>query len=362
MHKIALVLAIAAVGEGLLALHLVRQLHEERDSAHVLQARVTELERRAPQGAAAAAFVAVPQSTASPFVIVNRDAPAQAQVTQPAATNVPDRQDLREQMRAAMERQRSLLRDPEYREAMQTQQKMLLMQQNPDVARDLNLTAEQVDRLFGTLAEQSLRSMDTVNAWEQQASQATPEEMQRKALEQQNTNEAELKNVLGDAKYREWMDYQTTAPARYEAARLRGLLANAGVPLDQNLAKPLLKVLLEHQKLEQQKMEQSLATQGSVMTAHLGFAVGDGQNAVQAGTTTEDPLEKMQRRQREGLARVLTPEQLKVIEDEQNAQLQMQRVQTKLTRAQQSAVGGDTAQDSTFFFAPNATVEPAVDD
>lgn len=361
MHKIALVLAIAAVGEGLLALHLVRQLHEERDSAHALQARVTELERRAPQGAAAATFVAVPPSTASPFAIVNRNAPAQAQLTQPAATNVPDRQDLREQMRAAMERQRSLLRDPEYREAMQTQQKMMLMQQSPDVARDLNLTAEQVDRLFGTLAEQSLRSMDTVNMWEQQANQATPEEMQRKALEQQNTNEAELKNVLGDAKYREWMDYQTTAPARYEAARLRGLLANAGVPLDQNLAKPLLKVLLEHQKLEQ-KMEQSLATQGSGMTAQLGFAVGDDQNAVQAGTTSEDSLEKMQRRQREGLARVLTPEQLKVIEDEQNAQLQMQRVQTKLIRAQQSAVGVDTAQDSTFFFAPNATVEPAVDD
>jgi hypothetical protein len=48
MHKIALVLAIAAVGEGLLALHLVRQLHEEREGAQALQARVAELERHAP--------------------------------------------------------------------------------------------------------------------------------------------------------------------------------------------------------------------------------------------------------------------------------------------------------------------------
>ena len=45
MHKVALVLAIAAIGEGAVTLHLVRQLHEERENAQTLQARVTELER-----------------------------------------------------------------------------------------------------------------------------------------------------------------------------------------------------------------------------------------------------------------------------------------------------------------------------
>ena len=40
---------------------------------------------------------------------------------------------------------------------MHAQQKMMLMRSNPNVARDLDLTPEQVDRLFGTLAEQSLR-------------------------------------------------------------------------------------------------------------------------------------------------------------------------------------------------------------
>ena len=160
------------------------------------------------------------------------------------------------------------------------------------------------------------------------------------------------------------MDYQTTAPARYEAARLRGLLADAGVPLDQSLAKPLQKVLLEHQKVEQQRMQQYFATQqGSANTAKLGFATGDLRSAVGPAPNSEEHMEEMQRRQRDKLARVLTPEQLKVIEDEQNSQLQLQRVQTKLMRAQAEAVGGDAAQnDPAVYFAPNATVEPAVDD
>jgi hypothetical protein len=361
MHKIALVLAIAAVGEGLLALHLVRQLHEEREGAQALQAHVTELERRAPQGAAGATFVAVPsQPVTSPFSTVTRSAPAQAQLPQAVATTALNGQDLREQMTAAMERQRNLLKDPEYREALQTQQRMMLKQQNPDVARDLNLTAEQVDRLFGALADQSMRSMEMASAWEQQADPATAQAMSRKLQEQQNANEAQLKNVLGEAKYREWMDYQTTAPARYEASRLRSLLADAGVPLDQSLAKPLQRVLLEHQKVEQQRIRHAL---GQGPGTKIGFVIDDPQNAIDLLPNSEHQLEEMQRRQRDTLARVLTPEQLKVIEDEQNSQLQLRRVQTKLLRAQAEAVRGDAAQsDPAVYFGPNPTVEPAVDD
>jgi hypothetical protein len=339
MHKIALVLAIAAVGEALIALHLVRQLHAERENTQTLQARVTELERRPPQRTAAATFVAVPtQPTASPFTSVNQSAPAHPQPA-PAAVNAQDQQQLREQVNAAMERQRNLLRDPEYREAMLTQQKMMLAQGNPDVAQELNLSADELDRLFGTLADQALRSMDTPSMWEDAPSEpAKVQELQRKMLEQHNANEAELKSVLGDAKYREWQEYQTTAPARFEAIRLRTLLANAGLPLDPGLAKPLANILKEQHKLEQERIEQYVATQGAAASANVGFiAVPDGQNLVQVMTNSVESMTKNLRRQREGLARVLTPEQLKVIEDQHTAQLQMQRVQTQLMRAQRDA-------------------------
>jgi hypothetical protein len=364
MHKIVLVLAIAAVGEALIALHLVRQLHAERENTQTLQARVTELEGGAPQGAAGATFVAVPtQPAVSPFTVGGQTAPAPSQSQPPPAiANVPDQQQLRERMNAEMEHQRALLRDPEYRDAMRTQQKLSMLQAHPGLERDLNLTADQVDRLFGTIAEQTLRSMDTGNRWEPQADPAKAQEIQRKALEQQSVNEAELKSVLGEAKYREWLDYQTSAPARYESARLRSLLANAGVPLEQSLAKPLLKVLQDQQKLEQQRVEQYIATQGAAASASVGFiAVADGTNAVQAMTNTDESLAKSQRQQREALARVLTPEQLKVVEDEQNTQLQMQRLQMRIMRAQQAVDGPDPAQNATGFFVPSGTVVPVND-
>ena len=71
-----------------------------------------------------------------------------------------------------------------------------------------------------------------------------------------------------------------------------------------------------------------------------------------------------QKRQREALARVLTPEQLKVVEDEQNAELQMQRAQLRIMRAQQEAglldpaLGNGIAGDSIGFVATGRDVAP----
>ena len=49
MSKVALILAIVAIGEGAVTVHLVRQVHIERENAQTLQASVTELEQNAPQ-------------------------------------------------------------------------------------------------------------------------------------------------------------------------------------------------------------------------------------------------------------------------------------------------------------------------
>jgi hypothetical protein len=169
MTKIALVLAIVAIGEGAVTLHLVNQLREERASAQQLQARVTELESKAlPHVTSGATFIAVPtQPTVSPFTgAKNQKAPAprpaiagditSGTVIAGHATPAPalDQESIREQMKQGMERQAALMRDPEYRDAMLAQQKMGMRQTNPNLARDLDLTPEQADRLLTALAEQ----------------------------------------------------------------------------------------------------------------------------------------------------------------------------------------------------------------
>lgn len=383
MTKIALVLAIVAIGEAAVTLHLVNQLHEERDSAQKLQARVTELESKAPPATGGATFVAVPtQPTVSPFTVASKEsaAPTPQAVAGVIASAAPvaalaapgDQERMREQMKQSMERQAALLRDPEYREALLSQQKMGLRQSNPHLARDLDLTAEQADRLYSTLAEQQMRQMENAPRWSwgEQPDQAKMQEFQRKMTEQQSANENELRRVLGDAKFRDYQEYQSLSGVRWEADRVRTALASAGVPLDENLTKPLLKTLQE----QQQKMLQQMATVASpaansvVQVAGLraGF-IADGSPAPDMVAMQEKSLEfqtQHQKRQREALARVLTPEQLKVIEEEQNSELQMQRAQIRLLRAQQEAGLLQPAQDYGVGFVQGeaVTFKPAASD
>jgi len=323
MTKIALILAIAAVGEGAVALHLVNQLHKERESTQALQARVTELESKAPQPGASATFIAVPQPTVSPFSGQKVEVPptpataggrtvasATAPVPGVFVPPPPDRERMLQQMEASMERQRAMLRDPDYREAMLAQQKMGLMRGNPNVGRDLDLTAEQVDRLFTTLAEQQL---------------------------------LEIRRALGDAKFREWQEYQSMAGVRWEADRVRTSLASAGLPLDENLTKPLMKTLAEQQQKMMQEATRQMAPAANRVVAVSGglssMVTSDGTqvNALQMQEKSLEFMAQHQKRQREALARVLTPEQLKIVEDEHNAELQMQKAQLRMMRAQQEA-------------------------
>jgi len=357
MHKIALVLAIAAVGEGLLALHLVSQLHEERHNAQALQARVTELERLTHRQAAGTPLAAAPpQPVAAPFTVVDPSAPAQtqqaAQLPQPDVSTEARAAEARAQMASSMERQRALLRDPEYREAMLAQQKTMIMRMNPDIAKDLELTPDLVDRLYTTLGEQYLRQMETQEyPWDPATTdpaqiQEKVQEAQRKTEEQMKANQAEIRKVLGDAKFREFEEYQAMTGARSEASRIRETLAIAGVPLEDSLTKPLAKALHEHQ--------QKLMRDATSVTATAAFA--DGPFVARAGFITEgrgsiddvemqqaqlDSIAKYQRQQREALSRVLSPQQLKVIEEEQESALQIQRAQLRVLQTQPEMPGSN---------------------
>jgi hypothetical protein len=346
MHKIALVLAIAAVGEGLLALHLVRQLHEERASAQALQARLSELERRAPQPAAEAAFPAAPaQPAAAPFTVVDPGAPVSSpepvRVPHTAVRNEAEAAEMRKHILAASERQRALLRDPEYREAMVAQQKMALLRMNPDIARDLDLTPEQLDRLYTTMGEHYVRRMETEQylgdvTTDPEGVSAKMHEANRKSAELREIELAEIRKLLGDAKFREFEQYQSMFGARAEAARIRESLAVAGVPLDDDLAMPLARIIHE----QQQKLAQSAipVTPGS---GRLLTSVGVVHQTARIVNDAEsqrqqlESMEKYQREQREALARLLSPEQLQVIEEEQEAMLQLGRAQLRVIQAQQ---------------------------
>src|SRR4030095_8283699 len=139
--------------------------------------------------------------------------------------------------------------------------------------------------------------------------------------------------------------------------------------LEENLTKPLLKTLQE----QQQKMMQQMAAAAGSSSMQNRFITTRGGGAtimtrdaanVNMIEMQEKSLElqaQHQKRQREALAHVLTAEQLKVIEDEHKTQLQMQRAQIKVMRAQQEAGLLDPAQGG-FVQGEAVTFTPPVSD
>jgi ribosomal protein L12E/L44/L45/RPP1/RPP2 len=186
-------------------------------------------------------------------------------------------------------------------------------------------------------------------------------------MEQQRANEAELKRALGEAKYREWQEYQSMAGVRWEADRVRASLTSAGVPLDESLAKPLLKTLHEQQmKMMQQQATAARASANATVSAGLvtnsGWSAATSPDVLKMQEQSLEMMAQHQKRQRDALASVLTPEQLKIIEDEHNAEQQMQRAQLRIMRAQQEAGLLDPAQSNGVvqqgvFVAPGAPAD-----
>src|SRR4029453_4490143 len=96
-----------------------------------------------------------------------------------------------------------------------------------------------------------------------------------------------------------------------------------------------------------QKMLQQMATAAAPSHGSVVQVAGVQAGFISDNVSTPDMLQMQeksldfqaqhQKRQRDALARVLTPEQLKVIEDQHNTELQMQRASLRMMRAQQEA-------------------------
>jgi hypothetical protein len=355
MNNAILILLTTTVGTGLVSLHLVRELRSERATIESLQARIGELER-------ATAVPDVPASVPPPTVeVAPVPAPAAGNPPPPAAAtamisavnvadaaspngrpSMPSREERMRMMRESIERQRALLKDPEYREAMRMQFRMMQSQNYPDLAKTLGISAEQADQMLTLLAEQQIRMQETGPApsfMEGPPDRAAMDEMRRKAEQTRRTNEAELANLLGQEKMQEWNDYQKTLGTRMQVKQLGNTFAAKGAPLTDEQARQLVQTLAAEQ--QRNVREASNAARLSSFSSRPGGALGT--NMVSAATSLEmqerhlELTAQQNQRMRDAAASILTAEQLSLFEEEQNSQLQMQRAMLRMARAQADA-------------------------
>ncbi|WP_129776058.1 hypothetical protein [Peristeroidobacter soli] len=350
MSKVVLISVASAVGLGLLSLHLVNRLKAGEATIADLKAQVAALQeqqqRSLPREATPPAEDIGPQPSeviGTPPKAPPKLAGAVTAAAQVAPPGMPNRDERMRMFREQRERQRQLMQDPEYREAMRVQTRGNFARQYPGVIQELGLDPQQADAFFDLLADQQLRANEQMQPlWEMEtdpSDQAAMQERNRKiqqmAQQNQRRNEAEIAAQLG-SKVQAWKEYQSTMGVRYELENMRNTLVSNGLPISDDMSKPMLKALAQANQAEADEF--AAANRGEPAAA-LGWSAG-GSTSGSDSNNMERHLEmakKRNQRMLDAISPYLSFEQRAAIERQQEAQLKMQEAQLRLMRSQSKA-------------------------
>jgi hypothetical protein len=284
----AIALAALACALGLQRSSALEQTHEALTRLAAVRERANELERVARTTRARA-----PDSTA--------DAPAQKKTpsTETKATDV--QQTLRAAREAVEAAQRKMYSDPEARAILNAAEKARVRSTHPDLARVLQLSPEEEDRLLQVIAEQDVRQRERY-AVTRDFGAFDFEDMQR-------TREPEHMAVLGAQKYALFKRYSDSLPERL---RVRKFVAQLGERdrLQDEAAERLIVALAAERKAREENEKQSTGEHLMWMTPIQGVSlvVERGDDGLQKAAAD---LEDYDRRRVAAAAAVLSPSQLR---------------------------------------------------
>jgi hypothetical protein len=342
MRKSAIALIVATLSCGTASAYLWQELRAEREQARVLEARVAELEeaqaRSSPQ-MEPRAFEELPSSPTEPTIAATPPAkspPAATFTAVPQAAlafagpRVRDMRmdpEMRQRVQANFEQQQNMLKDPEYRELMRSQQKLGMKRMYGDMETMLGLSKDEAERVLDVLAEHQLRSMEQRPIMPvmdgSQPDEATIREQQRVFEETKRKNDAEIAAALGP-KYSEWQGYQQSMWSRSQVMRLRETLAGTEEPLRQDQVKPLVQALAREQQQMQTNTMRSQIPPGGRMTQETQLRM------------QEEWLERTAQsheRIRNSVSSLLTPSQLQQLQEQQDQERKMQELNLRMQRA-----------------------------
>lgn len=301
MNRAAAAFAAIALVFASTSFALWQRLRDEREQHAAARATIRALEQQ-PRAEWPV------QPTAPPLASATEAELEHAADTAPPKPRTPD-------IRAAMQRSREMLRDPEYRAAMQTQHRYSLRRTYSDVGGALQLTPAEVDQLLDVLASQRLRAME--NGMNLRGEGATdPSAVKRLAEEQQRQFEAELGDVLG-GKLQAWKNYQSSMGARMQVRELRASLVETEQPLRIDRAEALVAALAqEDRRLQQELQAERESDPAAVTRRHF-----------------ETQL-RYQERRREAAASHLSGAQLQAFYDLVDQQIATLKAQQRVTETQ----------------------------
>jgi hypothetical protein len=163
------------------------------------------------------------------------------------------------------ETRRQLLGDPEYRNALQTQQRTMMEERYRDLPKALGLSPEKASQLFDLLADNMMQNFDG------RERRPVPQADGSQVFVDQyrNREEAAISKLLGAEGARKFREYNESMMSRSEVRQLGAELIGSSDPLREDQMQPLFDVVYAEQKRLQQEWSDlsSSGISGSKMSA-----------------------------------------------------------------------------------------------
>jgi hypothetical protein len=266
MKKLVVVLGAGVLVVGIAAANLWQDLRAEREQNRQLAAQAAAVP--APGPPVPVAPSSPPEPVAPPAVALTADAPtaASSEPKPPAAAPATQGPAANANPLAAA------LANPQANEFVRSMMSSMMAQMYPDLAEELDLSPEEAEKFLALLASQQgdlgTESLQLMTGGA--GNPAATQDLQRKLIEQQRANEAEVARTLG-SRYPRWQAYQATAAARQQVDQLSTALSAAGRPLSesktQGLVAAFARELEQAQKEEREWSESDAAVNSPNMMA-----------------------------------------------------------------------------------------------
>jgi hypothetical protein len=225
-----------------------------------LLARVDALELRLKASGSGASPASAPSpNIAEPATLKPtakaREVPIPASPEDPAAREL----EVREHLRAEARRQREMLRDPAYRKANLDTARRRFAGTRADAIRVVGMTPEQADRVIDLWVERNMRYMELGEGMPgEPLSVAAQAELKRA----NDTEQTELRTLLGQEKYEHWGRYLASGEERGEVGQFRAQLASGAEPLRESQADALVDAIYSERQRRSSEYEEYVTNMG----------------------------------------------------------------------------------------------------
>jgi hypothetical protein len=302
-------LAVAAllVVSGIVSVNLWRDLRSERLANTNLKTELAKV-RVTPSSQAASALPAAAPSVAA----LVPAAPAATTVTAPLPI---DNEMATKALAAAISAgavaaakgsgEVELMKDPEYRKAQLTMNRLRIAQSNPGLVETLGLSRKEADHLFEAMADRQMNlSAELTEAMARAGGAASAvTELLRTTAGREDPARA----VLGEAKFAQYQEYQRNVrPALTQVASIGSSLSAAGQPLNESQNRALTAAMM----IEQQRQRQEAAMPRPNPTPGVPRGVADSLEE------TANRQQQSNRRILEASAATLNAAQLEVLKQQ----------------------------------------------